>query len=433
MNGVLLGSKQLVVRLHEPKQLRQEKLAARFAGHNGHPRSASGATSPTLSEGGESYIGWPSPGAKSAILGSPVSHSERLERPRRGSGSYYNVTHCLFTHSLYSDSWRQAALAGTLNLPMRYDDLSALSPVVRKEVLTGELSRRLKSMPTIPSAEVDGLVESLVGLSLSEVVSAIQDPTRLDEQIQRARNALTTSAVTPPEKTPSPANSQDSRLLDTNALNATASAPEHPSTPISVAASLSTPPRTSSPSGSVAPATASERERILAAVTRLEPERATDLTDLLMSLPKRERAMCLFNVEVLRAKLVDAKVVLDSDDAAEPTASTAPQAAPEPVTPQSKRPVPASQESSPQTPDLSSRGASAAASPTPATPGTTHTVASLARLPATEIIKIANSPSTTGLPLPKADPLVIEATDQFIDSLLDKSVNTRKQQVGEKL
>jgi len=154
----------------------------------------------------------------------------------------------------------------------------------------------------------------------------------------------------------------------------------------------------------------------------------------LMSLPKRERAMCLFNVEVLRTKLVDAKVVLDSDDAADgSTANTAPRVTPEPVTPQSKRPVPASQESSPQTPDLSSRGASATASPTPATPGTTHTVATLARLPATEIIKIANSPSTTGLPLPKADPLVIEATDQFIESLLDKPVNTRKQLVGEKL
>ncbi|KAI9507287.1 hypothetical protein F5148DRAFT_1206374 [Russula earlei] len=417
MNGALLGSKQLVVRLHEPKQLRQEKLAARFAGHNGHPRSASGATSPTLSEGGESYAGWPSPGAKSAILGSPIGHSERLERPRRGSGSYYN-----------------AALAGTLNLPMRYDDLSALSPVVRKEVLTGELSRRLKSMPTIPAAEVDSIVGSLVGLSLSDVVSAIQDPLRLDEQIQRARHAVTSSAVTPPEKAPSPANSQDSRLLDTNALNATASAPEHPSTPISVAASLSTPPRTSSPSGSVAPATSSERARILAAVTRLEPARAVALTDLLMSLPKRERAMCLFNVEVLRTKLVDAKAVLDSDDATdEPTPNTAPQVTPEPVTPQSKRTIPTSQECSPRTPELSSRGASAAASPTPATPGTTHTVASLARLPAAEIIKIASMPSTTGLPLPKTDPLVVEATDKFIDSLLDEPVHTRKQQVGEKL
>ncbi|KAI0266520.1 hypothetical protein BC834DRAFT_132691 [Gloeopeniophorella convolvens] len=418
MNGVLLGSKQLVVRLHEPKQLRQEKLAARFAGHNGHPRSASGATSPTASEGGESYAGWPSPGARSAILGSPVGHSERLERPRRGSGSYYN-----------------AALAGTLSLPMRYDDLSALSPVVRKEVLTGELSRRLKAIPTIPTNEIDAIVESLVGLSLSDVVSAIQDPGKLDEQIQRARNAVASSAVTPPTKTPSPVNSQDSRLLDPNALNATASAPEHPSTPISVAASLSTPPRTSSPSGSVAPAAAaSERERILAAVTRSEPARAAELTDLLMSLPKRERAMCLFNVEVLRAKIVDAKAVLDSDDGAEEALATpSPQAIPEPVTPQSKRPIPVSQDSTPRTPDLSSRIASAAASPTPATPGTTHTVASLARLPAPEIIKIANSPSSTGLPLPKADPLVVEATDRFIDSLADKPLQSQKQQLGDKL
>jgi len=409
----LVGSKQLVVRLHEPKQLRQEKLAARFAGHNGHPRSASGATSPTASEGGESYVGWPSPGARSAILGSPVSHSERLERPRRGSGSYYN-----------------AALSGTLSLSMRYDDLSALSPVVRKEVLTGELSRRLKSMPTIPGAEIDSIVESLVGLSLSDVVAAMQDPAKLDEQIQRTRNAFASSAVTPPTKTPSPANSQDSRLLDPNALNATASAPEHPSTPISVAASLSTPPRTSSPSGSVAPAATSERERILAAVTRLEPSRAVDLTELLMSLPKRERAMCLFNVEVLRAKLVDAKAVLDSEDGIdEPAANPVP----EPVTPQNKRPIPVSQESTPRTPDLSSRGASAAASPTPATPSTTHTVASLAQLPAAEILKMASSPSTTGLPLPKADPLVVEATDKFIDSLSDKPIQSQKQLLGEKL
>lgn len=91
MNGVQLGSKQIVVRLHEPKQLRQEKLAQRF-GHNGHPRNSSGATSPTISEGGESYAGWGSPRHHSAALGSPVgSMYERPDRGRRGSGSYYNV------------------------------------------------------------------------------------------------------------------------------------------------------------------------------------------------------------------------------------------------------------------------------------------------------------------------------------------------------
>ena len=92
MNGIQLGSKQVVVRLHEPKQLRQEKLAQRF-GHNGHPRNSSGATSPTASEGGESYAGWSSPRHHPAALGSPVaSHYERPERGRRGSGSYYNVS-----------------------------------------------------------------------------------------------------------------------------------------------------------------------------------------------------------------------------------------------------------------------------------------------------------------------------------------------------
>ncbi|EGO29612.1 hypothetical protein SERLADRAFT_433578 [Serpula lacrymans var. lacrymans S7.9] len=422
MNGMVFGSKQLVVRLHEPKQLRQEKLAQRF-GHNGHPRSASGATSPTASEGGESYVGWSSPRHVSSALGSPViSHLDGPGRGRRGSGSYYN-----------------AALTGTLNLPMRYDDLAALSPVVRKEVLTGELSRRIKATDSVPAGDIDTVVESLVSLSLSEVVSGFQDPAKFTDQIQNARKSLKTSkSPSPPAKSPSPSNSQDSRLLDPNALNATASAPEHPSTPISISASLSTPPRTSSPSGSVPPT--SEKDRMAAAVSKLESSRQGELTELLMSLPKRERAMCLFNVEVLRAKIADAKMVLESDEVDEPqkietqSVQSAPAPAPQaPVTPQAKKVI-SSVQDSPQTPALSSRGPSAASSPVPATPGApSHTIASLARLPAAEIVKLANSSSATGLPLPKADPLVVKTTDEFVDSLLDKPIQVQKQQLGDKL
>ena len=96
MNGAILGSKQIVVRLHEPKQLRQEKLAHRFS-HSGHPRrSSSGATSPAASEAGESYSGWNSPRTYTQSLASPAlspkpPHYERNERGRRGSGSYYTV------------------------------------------------------------------------------------------------------------------------------------------------------------------------------------------------------------------------------------------------------------------------------------------------------------------------------------------------------
>ncbi|KAI9567562.1 hypothetical protein HD554DRAFT_2023797 [Boletus coccyginus] len=412
MNGVLIGSKQLVVRLHEPKQLRQEKLAQRF-GHNGHPRSASGATSPTASEGGESYACFSSPRHPSSVLGSPVIGVDRPDRGRRGSGSYYN-----------------AALSGTLNLPMRYDDLAALSPVVRKEVLTGELSRRIRASEGISGNELDAVVESLVSLSLSEVVAGIQDPSKLTEQVASARVALKPQTPSP-AKSPSPVYSQDSRLLDPSQLAATASAPEHPSTPISISASLSTPPRTSSPSGSVPPT--SERDRMTAAVARIESSRQNELVELLMSLPKRERAMCLFNVEVLRAKIADAKMVLDSsEEEEEPKVEPSPP--PVPVTPQAKKVSTVSLEDSPKTPALSSRGPSAASSPVPVTPSSTsHTIASLARLPAAEIIKLANSSSATGLPLPKADPLVVKATDEFVDGLLDKPIQGQKQQLGDKL
>ncbi|KAI0792393.1 hypothetical protein C8Q75DRAFT_714526 [Abortiporus biennis] len=414
MNGIVIGSKQLVVRLHEPKQLRQEKLAQKFGGHNGHPRSSSGATSPTASEIGE---GWQSPSHRSAILSSPVlghTPAERSDRARRSSGSYYH-----------------AALQGTLNLPMRYDDLSALSPVVRKEVLSGELSRRIKAMGTVTADDLDNVVDAIVALSLSDVVQGIQDPEKLAEQVKAVKGTLNISSPSTPAKSPSP--SPAASLLDPNAPGATASAPDHPSTPLSMPATLSTPPRTESPSGSVAPQ--SERDRMAAAVAKLEKSQQVELTELLMSLPKRERAMCLFNVEVLRAKIADAKMVLELEDDEE-EAQPRTVVPPTPVTPQAKK-ISTSYDSSPKTPDLSSRGPSATASPTPATPSgpttTVHTIASLARLPASEIIKLANSSSLTGLPLPKPDPLVVKATDEFIDSLKDKPIQQQKQQLGDKL
>jgi polyadenylate-binding protein len=152
-----------------------------------------------------------------------------------------------------------------------------------------------------------------------------------------------------------------------------------------------------------------------------------------MSLPKRERAMCLFNPEILRAKIADGKMVLDSEDVEEEEEGTAVPSVPAaPMTPQTKK-TPAASVESPQTPALSSRGPSAASSPVPTTPSSTQTIASLARLPAVEIIRLANSSSATGLPLPKADPLVVKATDEFIDGLKDKPIQMQKQQLGDKL
>ena len=302
--------------------------------------------------------------------------------------------------------------------------------MVRKEVLTGELVRRVKATGSINDKDVGLLVDSMVSLSLSNVLQYLDDSTKLQEQVESYKSRLETSEGSPPRAVSKPPSSHASSEVNP----ATASAPEHPSTPVSIDQTLSTPPRTSSPPGSVPPL--SERDRIYAAVSRLESSRQTELTDLIMSLPKRDRALCVFNIEILRSKIMDAKAVLDSDDGEVGDAqSTKSAPAPVPVTPQPKKVQPPPTYS-PHTPDLSSRGPSAAASPAPDTPGnngSSYTIASLARLSAVEIIRLASSSNATGLPLPKADTMVVQTTDEFINALLEKPIQQQKQAVGEKL
>lgn len=268
-------------------------------------------------------------------------------------------------------------------------------------------------MGAVRNDEVEPIVDSIVSLSLSDVVSVIQDPTKLADRV-RATKSLSS---------PSPVPSQDSRLLDPVTSAAIASAPEHPSTPVSIPGSVITPPRTSSPSGSLHPT--SERERMVQAISKLEKSQIGELSDLLMSLPKRERALCLFNTEVLRAKIADAKIVLE---AAEDESVPAP--APIPVTPQKKVVVGVS---TPETPDLSSRGPSVAASPSPQTPGTTassHSFDALAQMPFTKIYDLIHSGAN--LPSLSVSPELIEETNQWVTSVSAHTLPTFKEQAGRK-
>lgn len=328
---------------------------------------------------------------------------------------------------------------GTLNLPMRFEELSSLSPVVRKEVLTGELTRRLRNLSSVQPGEVDSLVNSLSTMSLAEVVEGIHNPDVLAEQVRKLKSPPTPDATPQqPPSAPSTLAESPQQARSEVSLASTpappASAPEHPSTPVSYPPSISDVPRTSSPAGSIA--LGSEKDKILLSVSRVYPAKAAEITDLLLSLPKKERAMCLFNPEYLRNKVAEAVAVLEADDdreAMEPVV-VAPVPTPSVATTNGNGvAAPAA-----QTPDLNSAGPSATVSPAPpSTPSppaaTVHTLASLARLPATEIINLASSPNATGLPLPRADPDVTKATDQFIDGLEGQSEGQKKQVVGQKL
>lgn len=333
-------------------------------------------------------------------------------------------------------------------MPMRFEELSTLSPVVRQEVISGELNRRLRSFPEVQEHEIEAVVTQMTTQPLEETCAGLMNSQRLLVQIRTAKEILGLSQpeistpeaelYTPPAAAllpvPSRSTSVNSSLLDPNTLAATASAPEHPSTPVSFTPSINTPPRTASPAASIAPGT--EKERLLAVVTKLEPDSATDITEMLLSLTKKERAMCLFSMDYLRAKVDTAKAILDTltEDSPQTEADATPQRQGNtigkavPATPQPKHRQGATNYS-PHTPEAPSASAPSA----PIGPSSVHTLATLARLPALEIVKLASSPQSTGLPLPKADPLVIKATDDFVNGILEKPLPQQKQMLGEKL
>ena len=163
------------------------------------------------------------------------------------------------------------------------------------------------------------------------------------------------------------------------------------------------------------------------AISKLEKSQIGELTDLLMSLPKRDRALCLFNTEVLRAKIADAKIVLEAAEEEEP----APVPPPIPVTPQKKAVV--VEVTTPETPALSSRGPSVAASPAPQTPGTnvpSHSFDALVQMPFTEVYDLINSGAN--LPSLSVSPELIEETNQWVASISAHSLPTFKEQAGRK-
>ncbi|KAF8328188.1 uncharacterized protein EI90DRAFT_3017830 [Cantharellus anzutake] len=392
MNGQILGGKQIQVRLHEPKQLRQEKLAQRFA--TGGPLrrgSLSGRTSPAMSEfDGQNAL---------------------PERHRRGSGSYYN-----------------AALAGSLKLSFELDELKALTPVVRRDVLTGEISRRLRNMDSVAPESIDSVVEALVSLNIQEVVAGIHDEEKFAAQVQTASQQV---SLKEKQGFASPANP--------GLLHTRESAPSTPS--------YLTPPRAQSPTGSVA--TPSDREKLSAAVARLEqdPEKASAISELLFTLPKKERLLCVFNNDYLKQKVVEAREVLDADEVGETPSSN--QSAPAavqrrpPPTPVAEHGIKAASDPSilsqyPAGTNGSSQS-SAVEKETAETPAPKadepkeYTLSALGAMPAIDIVKLASGSTITGLPLPKPDLLVVKTTDEFVDSLQGKPVQQQKQLVGEKL
>ncbi|RHZ75393.1 hypothetical protein Glove_214g46 [Diversispora epigaea] len=131
MHGKTLGTKQIVVRLHEPKKLREAKLANQFSS-------------------------------------TPASPSESRAPSRRNSDLY---------------------IINTVNEFGR-DDLSGLAPKARKEVLMSELQKRFKYIPSVPQEEVNPIIEHLLSMKTDDVLHILKDATALQQKITEARHHL---------------------------------------------------------------------------------------------------------------------------------------------------------------------------------------------------------------------------------------------------
>lgn len=359
MDNAKLGSKKVTVRLHEPKTMRQEKLAARFSAANG--------------EGAE-----PSPAgsATSDVAGETTSKADK-----RQSRSYF-----------------KAGVPADANGLADEQQLRSLSNVVRNELLSGEFTRRIQQLPSIKEAQVDPIVAELLKLQLSDAVEALNNPISLIQRANDARdNLVKPYELQQPQAAsaaaPGPLSSENPALLGVQTQRSVSS--------------------TSSNGDGTGTASAKERERLLKAVISVSEAGAPveDITDMLASLPKKDRALALFNPEFLKQKVDEAKDILDITDESG-----------EDLSPPRDNPTAAADGVLKDASNGQVNNTSA-----------THTLSSLAALPAAEIVRLANSPSSSGLPLPKADPEVVKSTDAFIDSLQGKAAHDRKQKLGDQL
>lgn len=341
MNRFKLQDKPISVALHEPKMLRQEKLAAKFAAaaNNGwvsHPeKNEQGALSSTGAVG--------------------MEDNKPKKLTRKQSNSYFRAA---MEADIRGETYSVAQLA-------------SLSPSVRNEVLAGLLARRLKDLPGFDQVaveegvyhqgsteeqeqeaptgraalllaqghrnqrqeegtnwtddEVHEVVEQLVAkLSLAQAVDALQNPASLLGHALHEGQGQGDGATASDLDRSSPGTLQTTASAELlRNLTTTTTSVDTSTT------SLDPTLKTTTIEG--------KEDKLRKAVKELlvptsAPATLDEIVGLLSSLPKKERAMSLFNRDFLLQKVGEAQEILalssSDDDVLNDPALVAPTAPP---------------------------------------------------------------------------------------------------------
>ncbi|CED83217.1 Polyadenylate-binding protein (RRM superfamily) [Phaffia rhodozyma] len=258
MDGALLGSKRMVVRLHEPKKLRGEKLAElRLKGSPDGPSVGYHAAFPSI------------PG--------------HLEGQSMGLGLGLGLAPESGSHSRRNSDPAEAMTFQTRAQSLSRNNLFSSSPEKRHEALMIEQGKREHAITSIDFSQgVDQLVSMLTG-SNPTMTQGSADEESVDENLQ-------IPSVVVIKTEPSRESSREEITLS--------------KTP-----NLS---RTNSLAGKT------EHNRLLAGISLIEPTYAEEIADMILTLKKKERALCLFNTDFLREKVAEAKgVILSLEDDAD--------------------------------------------------------------------------------------------------------------------
>jgi len=181
------------------------------------------------------------------------------------------------------------------------------------------LQKRFKSIPSIPSDEVMPIIEiMLTDMKLTDVLAMLRFPPALTDKIHEARQKIVAASQHIPEQH-KPIMSSNPIMLPPMSTNITPN-----SNPVaSTGAGLS------------------ERDKFLKsvkAVNRLTNKNAEDIVDMLLTLSKKDRSLCLFNPEYLAKKVAEAREVLEITHDDDDLISTAP-STPKPTTSTNSSPL----------------------------------------------------------------------------------------------
>lgn len=402
------GSKNMTVRVHEPKSFREQKLARIFSGDSNSSRGSPGSPR------------------------SPISPHATNKGSYFSSSSPRNTT-AAAAHSgdTSTSSTADTSIGSSTSGAFDEIELSRMEPAERDDIIMTEFIKRARELPGSNDADVLTVVRGLVECTLTDQIRALNDQRtfeRLAAQVKEGMAGEKEVKEKDDAKTPKPATAK----LPAEDAPAAADGKESKGSP--------EPPKngaTSSPSTDAAAASSSpktERERLGEAVAKLLPEASSssvnDIADLLAGLPKKERAMALFNGDYLKTKVDEAKAILemagdDEEKVADAKKNGAQSGAGKEAATANPAAAPAASEPAPSAP--------AAAQPSSSTPSQTHTLSSLALLPCAEIVSLATSP-TPPSPLPPINPTTWRQTDEMMDRILaEKREAEQKQKLGDVL